>query len=202
MIWRIFFTFYRKARGMYWILIQSSPKKIPSWPPSIPKSYALSNRQSLQVSLSTIQIMENWVPVNKKNRPSKLNYICMWGTRQILFTSWVIFNHFELKKQNKKTWANQKSGKYYTYVHTKWKKTSLRQTHIAPPIGPKKLNYSPSIDSSIYSHPASAHSKLEIWFPASYISDIVSDLVVFLIRASLDSSMDITTKKVAWFKTQ
>lgn len=110
---------------MYWILIRSSPKKTPSWPPSIQKSYALSNRQSLQDSLSTIQITENWVPVSKRNRPRTKLYEAQGRYSQSYS---IILN---LKKQTQ----NMSKIRKVLYAH-KWKrrflkKTSLRQRGIA-----------------------------------------------------------------------
>ena len=96
------FSNYRKARGMYWILIRNSPKKIPSWPLSILKSYALSNKQSLLVSLSTIQIMENWVPVNKRNQQSNRPRTKLKKEHSFYDILWQLKRIYDISKKKKR----------------------------------------------------------------------------------------------------
>ena len=87
---------------MYWILIRNSPKKIPSWPLSILKSYALSNKQSLLVSLSTIQIMENWVPVNKRNQQSNRPRTKLKKEHSFYDILWQLKRIYDISKKKKR----------------------------------------------------------------------------------------------------
>ena len=111
---------------MYWILIRNSPKKIPSWPLSILKSYALSNKQSLLVSLSTIQIMENWVPVNKRNQQSNRPRTKLKKEHSFYDILWQLKRIYDISKKKKRkrlvcdNLKSSRSGQIFSKIITNY----------------------------------------------------------------------------------